>query len=276
MLKLIAFDLDGTILRDNKELSRRSLEALELAAGKGIRIVPATGRLYSGIPEEIRTLPFVRYVIAANGAEVYDAAEGKVLRRAELTLAEAGRILAYIKGEPAILGCYRDGKGWMDREELSRMEEYAQTPKLAEIMKRVYTPVDGMENFLKSSDHTVQKLMLFYSDLEARKRTLERMGAELADLAVSTSVPNNIEINAREATKGGALKFLCEYLHLNRRASAAFGDGTNDITMVRQAGTGIAMGNACPQDLKAADQVTKSNDQDGVAVWIEEYLTGGH
>ena len=76
MLKLIAFDLDGTILRDNKELSRRSLEALELAAGKGIRIVPATGRLYSGIPEEIRTLPFVRYVIAANGAEVYDAAEG--------------------------------------------------------------------------------------------------------------------------------------------------------------------------------------------------------
>ena len=276
MLKLIAFDLDGTILRDNKELSRRSLEALELAAGKGIRIVPATGRLYSGIPEEIRTLPFVRYVIAANGAEVYDAAEGKVLRRAELTLAEAGRILAYIKGEPAILGCYRDGKGWMDREELSRMEEYAQTPKLAEIMKRVYTPVDGMENFLKSSDHTVQKLMLFYSDLEARKRTLERMGAELADLAVSTSVPNNTEINAREATKGGALKFLCEYLHLNRRESAAFGDGTNDITMIRQAGTGIAMGNACPEVLKAADQVTKSNDQDGVAVWIEEYLTGGH
>ncbi len=276
MLKLIAFDLDGTILRDNKELSRRSLEALELAAGKGIRIVPATGRLYSGIPEEIRTLPFVRYVIAANGAEVYDAAEGKVLRRAELTLAEAGRILAYIKGEPAILGCYRDGKGWMDREELSRMEEYAQTPKLAEIMKRVYTPVDGMENFLKSSDHTVQKLMLFYSDLEARKRTLERMGAELADLAVSTSVPNNIEINAREATKGGALKFLCEYLHLNRRESVAFGDGTNDITMIRQAGTGIAMGNACPEVLKAADQVTKSNDQDGVAVWIEEYLTGGH
>ncbi len=274
MIKLIAFDLDGTILRDNKEVAGRSLEALERAAEKGIRIVPATGRLYEGLPEEIRSLPFVRYVIAANGAEVYDAARREVLRRAELTLEEARRILDYVKGEPAILGCYRDGKGWMDGEELSRMEEYAQSPELAKIMKRVYTPVDGMKKFLESSDHTVQKMMLFYSDLRARERMLARMEEELGDMAVSTSVPNNIEINAREATKGGALKFLCEYLDLNREESAAFGDGTNDIAMIRQAGRGIAMKNACPEVLEAADEVTGSNEEDGVAAWIEGYLTG--
>ena len=72
-IKLIAFDLDGTLLKDNKDLTPRTLEALKRAAEAKIQLVPTTGRLYDGVPEEIRTLPFIRYVIGANGALVYDA-----------------------------------------------------------------------------------------------------------------------------------------------------------------------------------------------------------
>ena len=161
----------------------------------------------------------------------------------------------------------------MDREEIERMEDYAQTPELCELMKRIYIPVDGMAEFLESSDQTVQKLMLFYADLDARKEMLERITADLADMSVSTSVSNNIEINAKEANKGAALKFLCEYLQIDREESAAFGDGSNDITMIRQAGTGIAMENGCPEVLEAAQQVVKSNEQDVVERWIEEYIS---
>ena len=72
-IKLIAFDLDGTLLKDNKELAPETMEVLRQAAEAGICLVPTTGRLYDGVPEELRTQPFIRYVIAANGAEVYDA-----------------------------------------------------------------------------------------------------------------------------------------------------------------------------------------------------------
>ena len=83
--------------------------------------------------------------------------------------------------------------------------------------------------------------------------------------AISSSLPINIEINAPDATKGQALSFLTSYLKLKREDTIAFGDGTNDISMIRQAGLGVAMGNSAPEVLDAADEITDTNDQDGIA-----------
>ena len=83
---------------------------------------------------------------------------------------------------------------------------------------------------------------------------------------------NNIEVNAPEANKGSALMVLCEQLGIDRMESMAFGDGTNDITMIREAGIGVAMANAASEVLAVADRVTASNDEDGVALVIEELL----
>lgn len=254
-------------------MSERTLAALMLAAGQGIWMVPATGRLYDGIPERVRTLPFIRYVIAANGAEVYDAAERKVLHREELSVAEAERIFDYAKDVPAIFGCYQGGRGWMDRKDVARMKEFAIVPNLYQTMKSIYTPVEDLREFLVESGRTVQKLMLFFSDLEERERLWKRMPGDFPELAVSSSISNNIEVNAGAANKGAALRFLCEHLQLEREESVAFGDGTNDLTMLREAGIGVAMGNAEQEVRDAADQVTKTNEEDGVADWIERRLS---
>lgn len=274
-IKLIAFDLDGTLLRDNKEVSGRTIEALLKAAERGIWMVPTTGRLYDGIPEKIRTLPFIRYVIAANGAEVYDAVKKKALHREELAVAEAERIFDYAKEAPVIFGCYQGGRGWMDQRDVGRMEEFAISPSLYQTMKSTYFPVEDLRRFLVESGDTVQKLMMFFSDPEARERLLKQMPGDFPKLAVSSSISNNIEVNAGAANKGAALRFLCEHLQLEREESVAFGDGTNDLTMLREAGIGVAMGNAAKEVRDAADQVAKTNEEDGVAVWIEEYLTEG-
>lgn len=273
--KLIAFDLDGTLLKDNKEFTPRTIQALQKASKAGIQMVPATGRLYDILPEKLRALPFIRYVIGVNGAEVYDAWKKKILHQVELSREETERIFDYIKNVPAIVGGYQDRKGFMGKKDAVQMESFAKGPELLRLMRSIYTPVDDLETYFLESGHTVQKLILFFSDLEERKRVFADMQERFADMAVSSAMINNIEINAKNANKGGALKFLREHLGLEREEIMAFGDGSNDITMLLEAGTGIAMGNACAEAKAAADKVTLTNEEEGVAFEIERMLEEG-
>ncbi len=271
-IKLIAFDLDGTLLKDNKELTPRTLKTLLRASEAGIQLVPATGRLYDLLPEKLRCLPFIHYVIGVNGAELYDAWEKRVLHQAELTQEETERVFRYVKKVPAIVGGYQERKGFMGREDVEQMEAFAHGPELLRLMRSIYTPVEDLETHFLQSQKTVQKLILFFSDLEERRRVYGDMQERFADLAVSSAVANNIEVNASTANKGAALKSLRELLGLKREEVMAFGDGSNDITMLLEAGRGIAMGNACREAKEAADEVTLSNEEEGVAVEIEKLL----
>ena len=271
-MKLIAFDLDGTLLKDNKELTARTLDALRKASEAGIHLVPTTGRLYDGVPEEIRTLPFIRYVIGANGAEVYDAWEKKTLHRAEMDRGEIQRFFDAAENAAAIIGCYKGGKAYMGKKDMEMMEAYSPGQVLFRLMRRIYIPVADLREYLLESGETVQKLMLFFADLEERRRVLEEMKTSLSDLSVSSSVINNIEVNAKEANKGAALRFLREYLNIEPEATAAFGDGSNDVTMLLEAGVGFAMENACAEAKEAADRMALSNEQEGVAWEIERLL----
>lgn len=269
-VKLIAFDLDGTLLKDNKELTPRTLNALLQASKAGTYLVPTTGRLYDGVPKEIRSLPFIRYVIAANGAQIYDAKEGKTLHRAEMNLGEVRQFFAYTRDLPAIIGCYRGGQGFMGRSDMEKMAAYTHEKALLLMMRRVYSPVEDLEAFLLESGEPVQKLMLFFADLDERKRILRDMKEQLSGMSVTSSVANNIEVNARDANKGAALKYLREYLKIEREKTVAFGDGSNDITMLLEAGTGFAMENACPEAKEAADRIAPSNEAEGVALELEK------
>ena len=89
---------------------------------------------------------------------------------------------------------------------------------------------------------------------------------------MTSSVPNNIEVNIRAANKGNALRILCNHLGIDLSQTMAFGDGGNDITMLRCAGTGVAMANACREAKEAADDVTADNEKDGVAVYLEKHV----
>ena len=160
----------------------------------------------------------------------------------------------------------------MGREDVEQMEAFAHGPELLRLMRSIYTPVEDLEKHFLQSQKTVQKLILFFSDLEERRRVYGDMQERFADLAVSSAVANNIEINASTANKGAALKSLRELLGLKREEVMAFGDGSNDITMLLEAGRGIAMGNACREAKEAADEVTLSNEEEGVAVEIEKLL----
>ncbi len=270
--KLIAFDLDGTLLDDEKRIPPENLRALEAAAARGWVPVPATGRIVRGIPEPVKRLPGLRYFIVSNGAGVYDAAEDRLLYRGDVPLELALRCYEYMDTLPVIYDCYQNESGWMTRSMYEACAPYFPTePHMLEIVKRLRVPVDDLKETLRQRGEPLQKLQMFFKpeDLDERERQLRRIPELFPELVATTSVSNNIEINSVNAGKDKALLALAEHLGIRREDTVAFGDGTNDLAMLRAAGLGVAMANADPKVKAAADEITGSNNDAGVArvVW---------
>ena len=270
--KLIAFDLDGTLLRNDKSLSARSLRALRAAYESGALIVPATGRIYKGVPEPLRLAPFARYFITINGAEVFDAKEGAALSRAEIPNELALRLMEHMDTVDAIYDCYKDGWGYVSRSMYERAGDFISDRGILELFRRTRATVEDLKDYLRADGGSIQKAQMHFCDMRARKRELETVGTLFPEIAVSTSVPSNIELNIASANKGEALKRLCAALGIAPEDTLAFGDGTNDLTMIRAAGCGVAMGNADFAVKAAADTVCDDNEHDGLAEYLERLM----
>lgn len=271
-VSMIAFDLDGTFLDDRKEIPQENIRAIARAAAAGAYIVPATGRIYEGIPEPLKTLPFMRYYLTINGAYVYDAAENKILRRAELSAEESLSILEYADTQPVLYDCYQDNWGFMTRTMLERVEEYVDIPGILKLIKTLRTPVDSLPETIRQRARPVQKLQFYVPDAEDKLRIMRELVQRFPDISVSSSVHCNIEINSREATKGQALLGLCRHLNIAPEEVIAFGDGSNDIDMLRAAGLGVAVSNAEEAVKAAADLISDSNNACGVAKVIDRFV----
>ena len=271
-IRLIAFDLDGTLLNAAKILTPRNKAALERAAAEGILIVPTTGRLFDAIPDEIRHFPFLRYAITINGAAVFDTGTGGNIYRAEIPLDQAIEIMTYLDRYPIIYDCYKDNAGWMTRSMWDQAEVFAPNAYYVSSIRTRRKPVPELKEFLRQQGGSVQKIQLFSTDPALRTALLKELPVRFSHLAVSSSVERNVEINHEDANKGAALLALASRLGLDRSQVMAFGDGLNDISMIREAGTGVAMQNAVDEVKAAADLITGSCEESGVADVIEQIL----
>ena len=269
---IIALDLDGTLLNSHKELSQGNLAALQKAADAGWEIVPTTGRFYGGMPDFIRGLPFVHYAITINGAYVEDLACGNQIYTAEMPYKQAISIMEYLDKLPVIYDCYMDNDAFMTEALKDKVDEIIEDPRIRKMFYDLRKPVPELKAFLKNRRQDVQKIQFFTKDTELRLSLLEKLPNVFENIAVSSSSPQNIEINQVEATKGLALVALADYLGLEKSQTIAFGDGLNDISMIEQAGIGIAMANGCKEALDAADWVTGHCDEDGVAQGIKHFI----
>ena len=272
--KLILTDLDGTLLRGDKSLSARNRAALERAAVRGAELVVATGRFYGGVPRELLELPFLRYFILMNGAKVCDRKEDKVLYKMEIDLAVAEGVFDLMEPLDATVDCYQNDRGLMARRYYDRLDYYITDPISRQLTRYSRVPVDDFRGAVRAGGNTVQKIQCFFPHLELRPQVMARLAQSFPQLVQSTSIPGNLELNQKGATKGDALLALCRTLGLDPAETAAFGDGTNDLTMLKNAGVGVAMANAAPPVLAAADRMTASNEEDGVARVLEEWF--GH
>lgn len=270
-LRLIAFDLDGTLLRSDKSISPRTMQALHAAQERGVLLVPATGRLYRSLPEVLVAPSLARYLILVNGAQVYDSAENRTLLREELTPALAMQMLRFLETRNVVRGVYIDGLGHMSLSDYEEIDDVAATPATSALMRRSYQADENLEALTQNAA-SVQKIIAFFRNPEEKQPVIREIMARFPGYTVSSSLGNNIEINAKYATKGNALRFLCRQLGIYPAQCMAFGDGTNDYSMLRAAGLGVAMANASEEVQSCADAVTQTNDEDGVAQMIERVL----
>ena len=270
-VRLIALDLDGTLLNSRKELPPEEYSALAEAAAAGIEIVPTTGRFFGGMPQAVRDLPFLHYAITVNGAQVYDIRQDRAIARAEIPWQRAVEIMSWLDELPVIYDCFMDNWGWMSRSMWEKAADFAPDEHYLKMIRELRRPVDELKAFLTERKHDVQKVQFFCRDMALRQRLLREMPQQLPDIAVSSAISNNVELNCRDAHKGAALHALADYLGLPMEAIMAFGDGSNDVSMLRAAGIGVAMGNACDEARSAADQVTADCDHHGVAQGIRRF-----
>ena len=270
-IRIIALDLDGTLLNSNKELSAGNLAALERAANAGIEVVPTTGRFYGGMPEVIRKLPFVHYAITVNGAEVADLKTGEVIYKAELPWKQAVDIMTLLDEYPVIYDCYQNNAAWMTAAQKEHIDRIVSSEHYRKMLHELRQPVPELKQELAQRQQGVQKVQFFTDHPELRLRLMEKLPEQFENLCVSSSVSDNVEINQLHANKGEALTALADYLGVPHSATLAFGDGLNDLSMIRDAGIGVAMANAEDEIKEAADWITLSCDEDGVARGIEKF-----
>lgn len=207
-IKLIALDLDGTLLNSNKELPRENYEALEKAAAAGIEIVPCTGRVYSAMPEVVRNLPFVNYIILVNGAKILHVPTGEAVTKAEIPMEQAVEIMEFIDTLPVIYDCFMDDTAYMTKALQDRAEEFAPDIHYLKMIREVRKPVPELKAHLRQLNHGVQKIQFFTKDMDLRARMLKEMEPMFPGTLVTTSVVNNVEINHADANKGEAIRRL--------------------------------------------------------------------
>lgn len=274
-IKLIAIDLDGTVLRDDKTISDRTLRVLSKAATNGIQIVPATGRPAGRVSEELLRLPGIRYLLTCNGARVLDLAENAVVYSNPMSMEDSLRLIRLLTSRGIFVHAYCADQAYGNRKALSYLSGEDVPKPLLAMIRKTQTLKDDLYGFIQQQGIPLDKINIPYvrdQDREPLKKEILSLG----NFSITSSVVTNLEINKANASKGDGLLHLCGKLGIQREQVMAFGDGDNDRSMLSYAGMGVAMGNAEPELTRYADRVTGTNEEDGVASAIEALVFEQH
>jgi HAD superfamily hydrolase (TIGR01484 family) len=250
--RLVATDLDGTLLRSDGTVSDKTAESIRRLLGRGVEVVFVTARPLRWMTDLWRHLDDRGLAVVSNGAITYDIGRGEVLalhgieRSAGLALADAVR--GAVPGTAFALEC-RSGF----RRETAYVDLHGAPPD---------TPVGDLARVW---DEPAVKLLAQHRTLDPQEFR-DGVMAAVGDRATATwTIDGLMEISAADVTKGGALADVCARLGVDRSEVVAFGDMPNDLPMLRWAGIAYAMGNAHPDVVAEADHVAPTNDEDGVA-----------
>lgn len=272
-IKIIGLDLDDTLFNSKKEITPRTLAAIEAAAKKGIVVLPATGRPITGLPSQFMDIPGVNYALTSNGATVTEISTGKVLVEQPFQREMALGIYRLLEPLDNIINVFTNGVVYTSADTVARSIEICH-PSIREYVRRTRHPVEDMEGFLMENIHGIEKFNILYESEEVRQYAWALVAQHYPDAEIASSLPGNIEINAPGVNKGSGLIALAKHLGFTAENVMAIGDSGNDLAMIQQAGLGVAMGNAQPHIKAAAKVITDDNNHDGVAKAIETYALG--
>ncbi|MEC1665909.1 Cof-type HAD-IIB family hydrolase [Bacillus mojavensis] len=285
-MKLIAIDLDGTLLNSKHQVSSENENALRQAQQDGIEVVVSTGRAYFDVVSIFQPLGIKTWVISANGAVIHEP-DGRLFHSETIDKKRAYDILSWLESENYYYEVFTDsaiytpqnGRQLLDVE-LDRVKSANPEADLSVLIQAAevqysqsgFAYIDTFQELFEEDKqidfYNILGFSFFKEKLEAGWQRYQHD----KDLTLVSSADHNFELSSKKASKGQALERLAKRLNISMNETAAVGDSLNDKSMLEAAGKGVAMGNA-REDIKAiAGAVTLTNDEHGVAHMIRHLL----
>ncbi len=266
--KLLAFDVDGTLLDASGDLRQRTQEALVAARNAGATLTLATGRDWETVKRLVAILPSVQYSVCTNGMEIFTNL-GERLVTQEIDLEIARNIVQQMRERlPGVAIGAGIGGHLVGEPDISKA--------LPNVPAGISSfPAKTVDDIMLALTMNTQDIVIYHGDYHYELEGLFNIVNEVVQeegLDVVYSGLPMIEILPAGCGKDTGLLWLSSHLEIDQADVIAFGDGVNDLSMLRWAGTGVAMGQSTSHVLECADEVTLTNEQDGVAVWIEALL----
>ena len=263
--KVIALDLDGTLVSSDHYILPETKEALIAAQEKGLKVILASGRPTPGMMNLAKALElekFGGFVLSYNGGRITNMKSKEVIHEVFLTAEEAHEVYDFAKENNVNVMAY-------DGEDIITEDHDAYIQIESDINEM---PLKRTDNFKKAVvNNTIKTLTTGTPDriAEVEKHYLNKFGDRFS---ICRSMPFFLEVMPQGINKAASLGKLLETLEMEPKDMVACGDGFNDIEMVKYAGLGVAMGNAVPEVKAVADYVAKSNDENGIVDVIEKFI----
>lgn len=280
-VKLIGLDLDGTVFDNKKRISDRTKGAMEAAIKQGVVVVPATGRPVAGVPEEFVALEGIKYALTANGAAIYDLQTGECVYQDVMNTELASKVISELQKYDVMVDAFIAGMGYVEASVLERRDEFAMSEVIKQYILNTRKTVDNLPEYIKENHCQVEKITVNFKLNGEEKEGLEGLLhknevlsvlSDYPQLVFVSGVPTNLEITMATADKGNGMVKLGEYLGIKPEEIMTCGDSENDLAMIQAAGFGVAMANGTEEVKEAANYITDSNEEDGVAKVIEKFV----
>lgn len=270
-IKLIALDLDGTTINDDRVISRRNREALQRAADQGVNIVVATGRPFSALPEDVFEIDAIRYVLTSNGASITDLKENKTFYENCLSPLATEASVALLREHSYIIECFVKGIAYIDGDYYRQVKQTGLSFRDVEYILTTRNPVDDVFQFMLDHKGHVENINVNFEDISEKPAMREKL-LTIPETTITSSFPHNLEIGGATTSKAEALRQMGKLLGIESDEMMAVGDSPNDIAMLLACGLPVAVGNATEEVKAVAKYIAPTNHEDGVADAVEKFV----
>lgn len=272
MIKMLGVDLDGTCLNSDIELPLENKKALEAAIEKGVIVIPTTGRTLNIIPEEILEIPGIKYAITSNGAAVYNLENKRIIHSRPIPKESLKAIFDVLNNYDLLVEVYINGIDYIKESQYKKIKEIVPENYWDLFLNdTVSIPDEELDSLIETQDVEKMNFRIERDKLNKLKEILEIL-KPIPGLELVYQAEGSGEITSSEASKAEGLAVVANMNGIDCSQIVAIGDSNNDLPMISFAGTGVAMGQAEDHVKEYAQYVTATNDENGVALAIENLI----
>ena len=269
MYKLLALDMDGTVLNSEKKITPRTKLAIDDLISRGVYVVVSTGRNLAELADYREDFKAMNYGIMISGGMIYDFFNDKPIKVHAVDEETIYKLIDLGLEERAMIHLHTVKQSIAREEDIQNMAAF-DMGIYQDMFDRLCERYDDPKDYIRTHPGEVIKVNLYHRDKASRDRNFARI--KPLNLSISYAEAFNLEMSPANVTKASGLRELCEFLKIDLSEAVAIGDADNDKEILQTAGLSVAMGNADDEIKGLADFVTLDNDNDGVAFAIEKFF----